>query len=547
MTQRALSNQHRDTMRTLLALSLAVLVLVAGCSRGKYSSNLKHPDHVLVYPMPNNPTKLDPATVEDGDTLEVLTQVFEGLVEYNEQNELVGNLAESWDVSDDGLTYTFHLKKGVKFHSGREMTAEDVKFSWDRAATPSILSPTAEGYMADIVGFDECWHGQAQGLSGVKVVDPYTIQVQIKEPKAYWPMYLQYACYFVVDKDVVGMEPIESAERMVGTGPFTVKEVRADQQVVLERFNDYHKGAPKLERIIRLIVQDPNTRRSLYENGEVDWVQLERQDKQYVDQHPEFKNQLHIIDRPAIWYLGFSVKMLEPFKDARVRKAFAMAIDKDRIINEGFDGINQRADGIIPPGIPGHDPNFKGIPYDPAQAKRLLAEAGYPDPSKFPTVPLYYRADRADPRIVAQHVQQDLQKNLGINVELRPMEWKALLEKRNKGELEFFHLRWHADYLDPQNFLSFMLHTNARENTLGYSNPEFDRLCDMADRMPLSRNEERFKLYREAERIAVVEDAIWIPIYFQRDLELLRPEVTGIRRSLMGPLPHTQTDVVRSK
>lgn len=533
-------------MRVCFAIVMLCVLTLVGCSKGKYNAVKGQQDHVLVYPMPNNPTKLDPATVEDGDTLEVLTQVFEGLVEYNEHNELVGNLAERWEVSDDGLTYTFYLKKGVKLHSGREMTAEDVKFSWDRAATPSILSPTAEGYMADIVGFEECWSGQAKGLSGVQVVDPYTIRVRIKEPKAYWPMYLQYACYFVVDKDVVGMEPIQSAERMVGTGPFTVEEIKADQQVVLKRFDNYHKGAPKLEKIIRLIVQDANTRRSLYESGQVYWVQLERQDKQYVDQHPEFKNQMHIVDRPAIWYLGFSLK--EPaFKDVRVRKAFAMAINKDRIINEGFDGINQRADGIIPPDIPGHNPNFRGLPYDPAAAKRLLAEAGYTDGKTFPVMPLYFRADRADTRIVAQHVQQDLLQNLGVTIELQPMEWKALLEKRNKGELPFFHLRWHADYLDPQNFLSFMLHSKARENTLGYSNPRFDQLCDTADRMPLTQNEERFRLYQEAERIAVVEDAIWIPIYFQRDIELIRPEVTGIRRSLMGPLPHTETDVVWSK
>lgn len=533
-------------MRVCFAIIVLCVFTLAGCSKGKYSTASAGEDHVLVYPMPNNPTKLDPATVEDGDTLEVLTQVFEGLVEYNEHNELVGNLAESWEVSDDGLTYTFHLKKGVMLHSGREMTADDVKFSWDRAATPSILSPTAEGYMADIVGFDECWSGKAKGLSGIEVVDPYTIRVRIKAPKAYWPMYLQYACYFIVDKDVVGMEPIQSAERMVGTGPFTVEQIVADQQVVLSRFDSYHKGPPKLKKIVRLIVQDPNTRRSLYESGQVHWVQLERQDKQYVDQHPEFKNQMRIVDRPAIWYLGFSLR--EPtFRDARVRKAFAMAINKDRIINEGFDGINQRADGIIPPDIPGHNPNFRGLPFDPAAARRLLAEAGYSDSNKFPVMPLYFRADRADARIVAQHVQQDLMQNLGVNIELQPMEWKALLEKRNKGELPFFHLRWHADYLDPQNFLSFMLHTKARENTLGYSNPVFDELCDTADRLPLTQNEERFRLYGEAERIAVVEDAIWIPIYFQRDIELIRPEVTGIRRSLMGPLPHTETDVVFNK
>ena len=158
----------------------AALAALVGCGGGKFSGDTANKtDHVLSYPIPNNPTKLDPAAVEDGDTIEVLHQVFEGLVMYDENNELVGNLAESWEVSEDGLTYTIKLKPGVKFHNGRDMTAEDVKYSWDRAAHKSVQSPTVEGYMADIVGFDDVWDGEAEGMSGVKVIDPQTLQVTI--------------------------------------------------------------------------------------------------------------------------------------------------------------------------------------------------------------------------------------------------------------------------------------------------------------------------------------------------------------------------------
>lgn len=534
-------------MRSLVVL-FAAATLTVGCGGGRFgNSGASKADHVLYATIPTNLTKLDPAQVEDGDTIEVLNQVFEGLVQYDEHNELQPNLAESWTVSEDGLTFTFKIKKGVKFHSGREMTAEDVKYSWDRAATKEALSPTVEGYMMDIVGFAEAWAGKADGLSGVKVLDPYTLEVKILHPKGYFPMYLQYPCYFVVDREKVAKTPITSIENMVGTGPFRITEYKENQQVVLERFEDYHGGAPKLQRIVRLIAKDPQTRRSLYESGRADWVALERQDKAFVDQNEELKRALQVVDRAAIWYLGFGLKAYDPFKDTRVRKAFAMAIDKDRIIKEGFDGINLRADGIIPPSVPGFDPDFKGLPYDPAAAKALLAEAGYPNGQGLKPIKFYFRADRADPKIVAEMVAQDLDKNLGVKVELAPTEWKALLEMRSKGELGFFHLRWGADYLDPQNFLSFMLHTKARENTLGYSNPVFDAICDKADKLPLEKKEERFKLYREAQKIAVVDDAIWIPIYFQRDLELVRPGVEGIRRSAMGPLPHTETDVVWSR
>lgn len=524
------------------------LLVGLGCGKGKFNRTAENKaDHQLVATIPTNLTKMDPAQVEDGDSIEVLNQVFEGLVQYDEHNELVNNLASDWTVSGDGTTYTFKLKTGVKFHSGREMTAEDVKYSWDRAANKNVLSPTVEGYMADIVGFKDCWDGKTKSLSGVRVVDANTIEVKITSAKGYWPMYLQYPCYFVVDRDAAGMKPITSVKEMVGTGPYKMESYVENQQIDLVRFDDYHGGKPKLERVTRLIAKDAQTRRSLYESGRADWVSLERQDKTYVDEHTDLKEALTTVDRAAIWYVGFGLTQNEQLRDPRVRKAFAMAINKDRIIKEGFDGINVKANGIIPPSVPGFDSAYGGIAFDPAAAKKLFAEAGYPDGKGFKPLKMYFRADRADPKIVSEMVAQDLEQNLGVKIELAPTEWKALLEMRAKGELPFFHLRWGADYLDPQNFLTFMLHTNAKENSLGYSNRTFDQLCEMADKLPLSQKDQRHTLYRQAQKIAVEEDAIWIPIYFQRDLELVRPGVEGIRRSAMGPLPHTTADVVWNK
>ena len=530
-------------MRLLaIIFSVFAIAFASGCGKGKFAGGT-HEDHVLVFPIPNNPTKLDPASVEDGDTIEVLDQVFEGLVQYDEHNQLVPNLAETWDVSQDGRTYTFHLKKDVKFHNGRTMKADDVKYSWDRAAHKSVQSPTVEGYMADIVGFKDVWDGKAQEMRGIKVIDPNTIEVTILKPKAYWPMYLQYACYFIVAKEAAGMTPITGPENMVGTGPFKFAEYRPDQYVEMTRFDDYHGGKPKLEKIRRLIASDAQTRRQLYESGKVDWVSLERQDKALVDNSPDIKDDLQIVDRAAVWYIGFTISEFPPFKNPKVRQAFALAIDKDRIVNEGFDGVNRRAEGILPPAIPGFDPNFKGYQFEPERARKLLAEAGYAGGKGLPAIKMYFRADRQDAKILCTMVQQDLSKNLGVQIDLAPTEWKALLERRSRGELPFFHLRWGADYLDPQNFLSFMLHTGARENTLGYSNKLFDSLCDQADSLPMAQQDKRIELYRKAERVAV-DDAIWIPIYFQRDLELVRHSVTGLRRSAMGPLEHTTTDVV---
>lgn len=529
-------------MRFILFCTFVVMLLnLLGCSKGKFGgSTASKEDHVLIYPLPNNPTTLDPAAVEDGDTIDVLHQIFEGLVTWNEDTEVIPNLAERWELSDDHLTYTFHLKKGVKFHNGEEMTAHDVKYSWDRAANPAVQSPTAAGYMVDIVGVEDVLQGRASSISGVEVVDDYTLKVQIKEAKPYWIQYLEYPCFYVVPKSTQ-LQPIQDIKDAIGTGPFVLSELKDNQFVEMTRFDDYHMGPPKLKKVRRIIQGDAQIRRQLYEAGEVDWIQLERQDLRMVKSNSELSQHLKIVDRPAIWYIGFDLDEVPAFKDKRVRQAIAMAIDKDRIIRDGFDGINLRADGIVPPGVPGYDENFKGLPYDPEKAKQLLAQAGFPNGKGFPKVNMVFRVDRQDPKMVVQMVQQDLQKNLGIDIQPQGMEWGTLLKLRADGTLPLFHLRWHADYPDPQNFLSFMLRTGVPENKLGYSNPEFDRLCDLGDRE--FDEAKRLEYYAKAQEIAV-DDAIWIPIYFQRDLELIRPSVKGIKRSLMGPLPLIEVDVV---
>jgi ABC-type oligopeptide transport system substrate-binding subunit len=190
--------------------------------------------------------------------------------------------------------------------------------------------------------------------------------------------------------------------------------------------------------------------------------------------------------------------------------------------------------------VPGHRENAKVLPFDPAKAKEMLAAAGYPDPSKMPALTLTFRDERPDIRRAAEAVATDIKTNLGVDVKLQAMEWGAYLDKLNKKEQVFFHMRWAADYLDPQNFLSHMLATNAPENKLGYSNPEFDRLTGLADREMDSAK--RLPIYAQAEDI-ILDDAVWVPIYFQRDVELQSPRLSGLRESLFGHLPHTTTQL----
>ena len=519
-----------------LFAAAALSLLVAVCSKGNFSERANEgKGNIFRYPIVTNPTTLDPGFVQDGDTIDLLQQVFEGLVAWGPSNTVVPILCEKWDIEDGGKTYVFTIKKGIKFSNGREMTAEDIKWTYERNTDPKLKSPTVE-YLYDIVGVKDKVEGNAPEISGIKVRDPYTLTITIDQPRAYFLGKLTYLIGGVMPKEACPADRrIEKAEEMVGTGPFIVKQYVPEQIVVLAANPNYHGGKPMIDGIERKVVKDAATRLAKYKAGEFDLVMLERQDVDSLKQDSKYASELKPFDRPVIWYIAMNQLKNPVFKDRRVRRAFAMAIDKDKIVNELLGGLNTVANGIIPPGVVGHRDKVNGLEYNPAEAKKLLAEAGFPDGKGFPEVEMYFREARPDIRIVAEAASSQLKQNLGVTAKLRTMEWGAYLDKWNNKEIPFYHMRWGADYLDPENFLSFMLATYGPENKLGYSNPEFDALCRKGDALP--DGDERLKAYADAEDL-VLQDAPWIPIYFQRDFELIRPNVKGLQESLFGHLPH---------
>jgi oligopeptide transport system substrate-binding protein len=527
---------------------LAGVALMAGC--GKRQASGPPSQNVLRYAITTEPTTFDPALVRDGPTIDMLFHVFEGLVQWDENNRVRPNLAESWSVSEDGRTYTFTLKKGVRFHNGREVTAEDFKYSIERACDPELASPVSATYLNDIVGALDKLNRKAQEVKGVEVVDKYTLRITIDHPKAYFLAKLTYPTAYVVCREAIEQNGDEVNGRRlrinercaIGTGPFKLQQYVPGSKVVLAANKEYHAGAPKLDGIERPIVLDASTRHAMYERGDLDIVDVQKGDLLRDQQDPVLSKELRTFERAAVFYLGLNQNVFAPFKDRRVRLALAHATDKDAIVKVALMGVPQKANGIIPPGVLGYDPNFQGIPYDPEKARQLLAEAGYPEGRGFPTLTLTFREKTPDLRRAAEMIKEQYRKELGINVELREMEWGAFLDALDRKELPFVHLRWMADYLDAQNFLSVLLRTGVPENVVGYSNPRFDALCDTADKE--QDEQKRIQLYREAERIAV-QDVPWIPIYFQRDVELIKPYVKGIRDSLMGHLPHVTTYIER--
>ena len=550
----------------ILLSALLLVVGLSGCNttgnKTAGTSNTTSPggtsttptggENVLRYALTSEPTSLDPATVQDGTTIDLLQNVFEGLVMWNEQNQIVPNIAEKWDVSADGKTYTFHLKKGVKFHNGREVTAEDFKYSLERACDPETKSQTVSSYLNDIVGANDRINGVkgVTSVAGVKAVDASTLQITIDAPKSYWLSKLTYPAFYVVCKEAIEKNKGQLDENsLIGSGPFKLEGFRRGYEVSLVANLDYHGGRPKLDKLIRPIIKEGSTRLNKYEAGELDIVDVSPRDLNHVNGVPKLKADLKSFLRAATWYVSLnSAAANSPFGKKEVRQAFAYAIDRAEVVRVALKGQVDVAEGVVPPGMASFESKLTPLKFDVTKAKEMLAKAGYPGGKGFPALTLSFRNDQPQVADTAQVVAAQLKTNLGIDIQLRPMEWGTFLTERNRKTLALSHLRWAADYLDPQNFLSVLLHTSKLvngkedhpENGSGYSNAEFDKLCDQGD---VEQDAQKRKaLYQQAEQIAV-DDAPWVPIYFQKDLELVRPNVKNLRDSMLGHLPHVTTTV----
>lgn len=522
-------------MKRLLLLIPFVLV---GCAKGNFNSRKPAAEGVLTYPLDNKVTTIDPGKVQDSIMPEILGNVYEGLVAYNEENEIAPRLAERWDVTDGGKTFVFHLRD-AKFQDGKPVTADDFRWTWERNLGKELASPIAADYLGAIVGVKEFADGKAKSIAGVKVVDDHTLSVTLDKPRPYFLGNLTYPCTFVLSRNSSPTKEIHTVQEAVGTGPFRFAKVAEDSQVELSAYAEYWGGKPKIAKIIRPVVADPATRLSGFKSGLYDLYAFPRSDLANVKEDPELKKQMKFEPRPSIFYFLMNQAQYAPFKNEKVRRAFAMALNRKQIVEELLTGQNV-ANGLVPPGIPGYQKDYQGLPYDPKAARALLAEAGFPDGKGLPPLELDYRASRPDSRLTSEAAATAWQKELNVPISTKALELGALLDRRNKNLLPMALMSWGADYLDPQNFLSLLMTSTSKLNHDGFRDAEFDRICAEAD--VDSDPVHRLKLYQQAERIAV-EKAARIPIYFEMQPILISPRVKGLRENLFGILPHTKIEL----
>jgi oligopeptide transport system substrate-binding protein len=487
--------------------------------------------------MVTNPVSLDPALVQDTDTHSLAMQCYEGLVETDENNQIKPALAERWEISNGGKTYTIYLKKGVKFHTGKELTAEDVKWTIDRNTGPKIKSATADTYLDDIVGAMERIKGEGENapkeVTGVRVKDKYTVVFELVKPRPYFLEKLTYPVSYPLSKGEAPESEITQPSQAVGTGPYILKEFVKDQGAKLVANKNYRGGSPKITEMLMPVIKDATTRLNKYKAGELDMLALERQDVLSVQKDPALKEQLKFVPRASLYYLSLNENANPAFKNKTVRQAIAMAINKEHIVKNTLGGINVVANTIIPPGVPGHRTTSVAPKYNPEMAKQYLAKAGFGPGGKKIEFHIAIRAARPDLKVVAERITVDLMQ-VGIQAKVKELEWGQFLSAWNKNELDAPHMKWQNDYLDPQNSISIFFAKNGPTNHNGYDNSKVNELIAKADR--LLNQDERIKLYKEAEDI-ILDEVAEVPLYFVKDAFLIRPEVKGLRFNYLTTLP----------
>ncbi len=467
------------------------------------------------------PVTLDPALVGDASSSAYIEEVFSGLVTLDRDLAVVPDLAKSWTVSEDGRTYTFSLRPDATFQDGRPITADDFRYSLERACSPELGSTSAPTYLSDVEGARDMMEGRASEIRGLRVIDPHTLSLTIDAPKAYFLAKLTYPVAFVVDRANVE-QGAGWTEHPNGSGPFRLVQ-KDSQRIVLERNERYYGDPPWLERVVFVLAGGyPMT---MYENDQLDIVEVGLGDiERVLDPSNPLNAELTVVDNLAVQYLGMNVEV-PPFDDVQVRRAFAHAIDRRRLADVVLMKTVNPAKGVLPPGMPGYRADLTGLEFDPDLALQCLRESRYKDAADLPEVVLHTSGEGGVLSPIEESIVAMLQTNLGVEVRVEQTPWASFLRDLDERRYGFYMTGWIADYPDPENFVDILLHSASVHNYGGYRNAEVDRLLEQA--RVEQDSEQRLQLYGQAEQL-IVQDAALVPLWHSRSYMLTKPYVKGV-------------------
>ncbi len=507
-----------------------------------------------------NPPNLDPVEATDTTSNALIRRICSTLVGLDDNLALAPDLCESLpSLSPDGLVYTFRLRGGVKFHNGRAMTAEDVKYSLQRLAEPWskrfwIIEPVKGAEAARQSMIDrKLDRGQPQTpIEGIEVLDSLTVRITLAAPQPLFPLFIAMSNASIVPREEVERLGQRFGREVVGTGGFRLGEWKDNAFVVLERFDGYFGPRPSIAKIVYSIMPEEDTGYQGYLNGEQDIVQCPT-GKVKLLRDSNLAGELVINPLLDIRYHGVNMEkvlrgpdggviplggnpekadppvLLTPDQKLRARKvrqAMNWAMDREFLCEVLLEGRAVPAKGVIPPKMDAFDPSLRGYGYDPAKARALLAEAGYPGGEGLPVIPLLF--NQQGPNAQIAQALQGMLIEVGIRTDLQMLDWGAYQNELDQGKATLFRMAWIADYPDPENFLFVLFHSSmkgSQGNNARYQDDANDRRLEEA--RGCIDDAKRKTLWREAEA-AIVEDAPWLFLYHSATALLVKPHVKGL-------------------
>lgn len=530
------SNKLKKLCAVALTLALGMSIFT-GCGSSDQEG-------YLIYNLGEDPKTIDPALNTSTGAGTIIDNAFEGLMRLDENEKAKPGVAKSYEVSDDKLVYTFHLRDNAKWSDGEPVTAKDFEYAWVRALTKETASEYAYQlyYIKNAEKFNK---GEATREElGIEVVDEYTLKVTLEAPTPYFLELTAFTTYLPVRQDIVEANPDGWAlepETYVSNGPFTLTGWDLKEQLVFKKNENYWNASEiKLPGLVYKLVTDENTAYASLKSGEFDMVDsvppaeiASGQEEGLVTISPNLGTYSLIFNLGRQSTLSEDVKKV--LNNAKVRKALAIAIDRKGLVENVTKGGQIPAYSYVPQGITNDNgEDFASTHYfdenqaNIEEAKKLLAEAGYPNGEGIPTLSFMFNTEGAH-KLVAQAIQQDWAK-IGVNVKLENQEWKVFLSTRKEGGYEIARDGWSGDYVDPMTFLDTYVSDSGNNNS-GYSNPKYDELVNAA-KVEADVNK-RWDMLKEAEDI-LMEDMPVIPLYYYTKPKAMKPEVKGVRVSLLG-------------
>lgn len=500
---------------------------------------------------------LDPAYARDQGAIWMCGQLYNGLVEFDESLEITAALAQDYTLSEDGTIYTFILKEGVQFHQDplfgkegtRSVTAEDVRYSFTRICDPAVASSGFWIFNGKIQGLDAYRNGETDRISGFEVVDGRTFRVHLERPFPPFLGTLAMAYGYVIPKEVVEHYGKDFRNHPIGTGPFRFSSWDEGTSLVLLRNENYFEaGLPYLDAVQVRFVRDRLSEFAEFTQGNFDFVnQLDKAAKDEVflpdgSIKPSYAAAYQFDRSPQLntEFIGIMVDDSiaaahnSPLRDRRVRQALNLAIDREKLVDYLLNGNGYPASaGMMPRGMPGFDSTVvQGYRYDPDQAVRLLAEAGYPGGKGLPVLSL-----KSNPnyQVVMEFLQKSFER-IGVTMQIDNMDGGTLRTKAKQGEIDLWRASWIADYPDGENYLGLFYSGNIPPNganRMRYSNPAFDSLY--VEALHTTDDSTRLALYQAMENI-VLPDAPVILLYYDKILRMVQPNVKGLKTNAMNML-----------